>query len=265
MLLAHALRLNRIDLYLQYDRPLNRDELAVFKSLIQRRCKKEPVAYILGRKGFWNHEFEVGPSVLIPRPDTECLLEAVLALLPRPTASHAVSSHPKYILELGTGSGAVIISLAAERPHAVCFATDRSLDAVWQARSNALQQGLADKIHFCVADWLDAFQCHQPIFDIICSNPPYIPTEEIQALQPEIRYYEPFMALDGRKDGLCAIRHLIHQAHFYLKAGGALLLEIGHDQQSEVSRLITACDHYEKITFIKDYAGKDRVVQMIKK
>ncbi len=265
MLLAHALKLKRIDLYLQYDRPLNKDELADFKALIQRRCKKEPVAYIVGRKGFWNHEFDVDPSVLIPRPDTECLLEAVLALLPCASAEKAVPLAPKYILELGTGSGAVIVSLAAERPDAVFFATDRSVKAIRQARFNALQHGVADKIRFLAADWFDAFQSPKPVFDIICSNPPYIPTGKIQALQPEIRCFEPLQALDGRQDGLFDIRYLICHAPAYLRTGGVLLLEIGHDQQSDVQQIADSCNYYEKVHFVRDYAGKDRVARMVKK
>lgn len=265
ILLAHALSLKRIDLYLQYDRPLTRDELAEFKSLIRRRCQREPVAYIVGRKGFWNHEFEVDPSVLIPRPDTECLLEAVLAVLSDTTVSGKISSRPRYVLELGTGSGALITSLAGERPDDVFFATDFSIKAVSIARSNADRLGFAAQIRFLVADWFEAFDPGRPVFDVVCSNPPYIPTATIQTLEPEVRCHEPLMALDGKSDGLFAVRHLIAHAHTYLRPGGALLLEIGHDQKTEVQKIIDACNRYENVAFAKDYAGKDRVVRMIKK
>jgi len=260
ILLAHALQCERIDLYLNYDQPLVGEELKAFKALIQRRLRREPVAYILGVKEFWSLDFEVNQDVLIPRPETECLVESALAFLDRYHASPS-----RRILDLGTGSGAIVVALAAHQPRASYFASDRSMPAVATACRNARQNDLGDRIHFVAADWLSAFNQKVAAFDLIVANPPYIPSRVIEELQPEIRCYEPPAALDGDSDGLECIRKIVGSAYCYLKQGGALMLEIGHDQQEAVRRLASDSGEYDDFNSIKDYSGHDRVVWLHRK
>ena len=257
ILLAHALGLNRIDLYLRYDQPLVAAELKKFKTLIKRRVRREPVAYILGVKEFWSVSLEVNADVLIPRPETECLVEAALNLMNRKSC-HS----PQRILELGTGCGAIVLALASQLPHHHYFASDRSLPAVAVAARNAKRLKLAPNIHFFVADWLTSLKGAKGSFDMIVSNPPYIPTAAIDGLQPEIRRYEPLTALNGNQDGLDSYRKIIRNAHRYLTDGGSLLLEIGHDQQADTRRIADGCRQYKDFQCSKDYSGYDRVVCM---
>jgi release factor glutamine methyltransferase len=260
ILLAHAMGVKRIDLYLRYDQPLNSDELNRFKTLIKRRTKREPVAYIVGHKEFWSMDLEVNRDVLIPRPETECLVERALENL-------AADPNPgcKSILELGTGSGAVVLALASENSRHSYVGTDISSDAVRVARRNSMRHGMGAKICFMVADWFAPFDAKSGQFDLIVSNPPYIRSDDLKRLQPEIHAFEPVAALDGAKDGLRYLRHIIQCAYLYLKPAGALLLEMGHDQQAPIKQIIDASDQYEDAQFYKDYSGYDRIVSMRKR
>jgi len=261
ILLATLLNLKRIDLYLRYDQPLLNSELSEFKSLIKRRVNKEPVAYIIGKKEFWSLELEVNPNVLIPRPDTETLVEAALSCL---GPADALPAQTVRVLELGTGSGAIVLALASERPAYRYIATDISPNALQVARKNARRHQLDPAIRFVAGNWLDPFSPEKPVFDMILSNPPYIPSGDISDLQPEVSRFEPMLALDGRSDGLHAIREIIFSAHLMLKSQGVLLLEMGFNQKEAVIRLIQQCGHYHPVQIIKDYAGHDRVVVMYK-
>ena len=260
ILLAHTLELKRIDLYLRYDQPLCRDELALFKTLIKRRVAKEPVAYIVGHKEFWSIDFAVTKDVLIPRPETECLVEAIISIL-----SENSSIAPKRILELGTGSGAIIIAIASSMPDHLFFASDCRIRTVKLANQNARHHNLNKKIDFFCGDWFTPIKNNRHLFDIIVSNPPYIQTGIINTLQPEIYKYEPVKALDGGEDGLGCIKHIIQCAHFYLRPKGILLLEIGYDQKDGVKTIIKQCGNYENISFLKDYSGHFRIVRAQKK
>jgi release factor glutamine methyltransferase len=264
ILLSHALKLQRIDLYLRYDQPLYDEDLKRFKELVKRRINREPVAYIVGIKEFWSMDFAVTKDVLIPRPETEFLVEAALDLLPAGSTSDPVLT-PRHVLELGTGSGAVILALASMRPGHRFFATDRMWAAVRTARENAVRHGLENNVELICADWFAPFSPKPCAFDMILSNPPYVPSRLIGGLQPEITGYEPISSLDGGKDGLSCLNHIIGHAHLYLRAKGALLLEIGEDQKNDVERIADGCGAYEHIVCIKDYSGYDRVVQMRKK
>ena len=264
ILLSHALKLQRIDLYLRYDQPLFDEELKRFKELIKRRINREPVAYIVGTKEFWSMDFGVSKDVLIPRPETEFLVEAALDLLPAGSTSDAVMM-PRRILELGAGSGAVILALASMRPGHRFFATDRIWAAIRMARGNAVRHHLENTVEFICADWLEPFSPKGCEFDMVISNPPYVPSRLIGGLQPEISEYEPISALDGGEDGLSCLKYIITHAHLYLGAKGALLLEMGHDQKNDVERIVDQCAAYDHIVYIKDYSGYDRVVQMRKK
>jgi release factor glutamine methyltransferase len=186
-------------------------------------------------------DFAVTKDVLIPRPETECLVEAALSLLPEAKSSD-VKPAPKNILELGTGSGAVIIAIASMRPKHIYFASDRSVEAVRLAGQNSKRHGLDTTVSFFCADWFMPLNCGRKRFDMILSNPPYVPTRDIGRLQPEIYKYEPISALDGD-----------------------LLLEIGHDQKNDVRSIIDQCGNYENVVFTKDYSGYDRVVRIKKK
>jgi len=264
ILLAHTLKIKRIDLYLRYDQPLNADELSDFKGLIKRRTAREPVAYITGIKEFWGRDMTVTGEVLIPRPETEILVETALSCIPD-VSEEGSCSEPNFILELGTGSGAVIISIACERVNHTYFASDISIKAVEMATKNAGYHGLENKVHFFSGDWLMPIRSSGPLFHVIVSNPPYIKCGDIHQLQPEICRYEPVKALDGHTDGLYCIRQIIDAAHPYLYDQGTLIMEIGHDQRDAVEKMAIEDGHYEAITFVKDYSGYDRVVQMRKK
>jgi release factor glutamine methyltransferase len=261
ILLSHALECKRIDLYLRYDQPLCKKELACFKSLIKRRVSREPVAYIVGKKDFWSLELKVTGDVLIPRPETECVVEAAISLL----RAEQASDTRKRILEIGTGSGAIVLALAAEKPDGLFFASDRSAKAVEIARKNAFRNHSDGRVHFFVGDWLRPLRRDMPLFDMILSNPPYIRRGMIPQLAPEICKYEPESALDGGADGLAELRRIIRSAHFYLVSGGFMLLEIGYDQKEAVQKIAADCGCYESISVTKDYGGCDRVLQMRKR
>lgn len=260
ILLAHALHLNRIDLYLRYDQPLCNNELERYKALIKRRARREPVAYILGAKEFWSLELTVTPEVLIPRPETESLVETALGVL-----DGDLHLAPRHILELGTGCGAIALALASQRPEHLYFASDLFKAATGIAKQNAKRHGLDDRIHFFVGDWMEPLQEKTQLFDMIISNPPYIPSGGIPELQPEIYKYEPLSALDGEEDGLGCLRKIIGAAHRSLKPRGSLVLEIGYDQKAAVQRIIERCEKYDEVVFSKDYSGMDRVARMRKK
>jgi release factor glutamine methyltransferase len=260
ILLAHALHVNRIDLYLRYDQPLCSSELESFKVLIKRRAQREPVAYILGTKEFWSMEFAVTPDVLIPRPETESLVEAALEVL---GDDHHTA--PGCILDLGTGCGAIVLALASRQPKHLFFASDISEAAARIARQNAKHHDLHRRVHLFVADWLIPLRKNARLFDLIISNPPYIPSGDIAELQPEICRHEPHVALNGDADGLSCLKKIIFDAHRLLKPHGSLILEIGHDQKAAVRQVIERCGKYDEVIFLKDYSGMDRIVCMRKK
>lgn len=259
ILLAHTLGVERIRLYLDYDKPLTADELAVFKTYIQRRAKREPVAYITSQKEFWTLSLKVTPQVLIPRPDTECLVENTLPLLKK-----GKSTAPKQILELGVGSGAITLALAKERPDNRYYANDCSATALQLARQNALHHRLDAHVRFFGGNWFDPLRQGGAQYDVIVSNPPYIPSSTIEGLQPEVSRFEPRNALDGGPDGLDSIRHIIRTGIRFLKSGGSLALEMGFDQKAAISRFVDRLGGYSQVEFFRDYGGRDRVVRLRK-
>ena len=256
ILLAHTLGLGRVDLYVQYDRPLESHELEVFKRFIQRRIKREPVAYIVGKKEFWSMDLKVTPDVLIPRPETETLVEAALTIIPP-----ELGSAPLKILDLGTGSGAIVLALASERPVHRFYAVDCSEKALAVALDNARMIDLNKAITFLQGNWFDSVRELVHYFDVIVSNPPYISSHEYKALPPEIAQYEPREALDGGSDGLDAIRLIIKEAARFIVPGGRLVFEIGYDQWAAVEKMIEGTGAYSEWAVIKDYSGHDRVVR----
>ncbi|MBF0225716.1 MAG: peptide chain release factor N(5)-glutamine methyltransferase [Desulfobacterales bacterium] len=257
MLLAYALNLTRIDLYLKYDQPLKKTELEFYKSLIKRRIENEPVAYIIGQKGFWTMDFFVSRDVLIPRPETEILVETAISLIP------SADEKKWNILDIGTGSGAIILSIASEKEEHSFFASDISYNALKIAKKNAAAYGLGDKIFLFCNNLFEAITNVQ-YFDMIVSNPPYISSKTINSLQPEIKFYEPITALDGDEDGLSFIRKIINQSELYLKPNGYLIMEIGYDQKESVIQITNSTKYFNSIEFIKDYSGHFRVVKLKK-
>jgi release factor glutamine methyltransferase len=252
VLLAHCLSVDRLHLYLNMDRPLVPDERARFRALVRRRAAREPVALITGSKEFWSLRLHIVPGILIPRPDTEILVEAILDEIgenPSPT-----------VMEIGTGSGAVALSLAREKPAAFVLATDVDPLAISTARVNARAAGIEGPVNFLVCDLFTAIR-EAAAFDVVCSNPPYIPRDAIAELEPEITSFEPIRALDGGPDGLDIIRELARQAGTYLKPGGALLVEIGDSQEETVREIFSSVGGLREVSVTRDLAGKPRVVK----
>jgi len=260
ILLAHLLKMRRIDLYVRYDQPLDGVEVQAFREAVSRRAAGEPAAYIVGTKEFYGMPLSVNRHVLIPRPETEHLVEAAL----KKAADLKVAAGSRLrILDLGTGSGAVILALAAAVPESLCVASDISFPALRTARENAKRHGLEARIRFVRGDWLSPFAETRTPFDIIVPNPPYVATAVLGDLQPEIRY-EPRQALDGGPDGLNAVRRIVSAAHRLMRPGGALLLEIGYDQKAGAERLIRETGAYRNLAFLRDFSGWDRIVSMEK-
>jgi release factor glutamine methyltransferase len=241
----------RVELYTHFDQPLGDPELAAYRGLVQRRMAGESVAYILGRKEFWSLDLQVDARVLVPRPDTETLVEQVLELLKAmPDEGRALR-----VADIGTGSGALALALKKERPGDEVFAVDISPDALDVARGNATRLGL--DISFLQGDLVSPLAGLRP-FDLIASNPPYIPSQDIAGLAPEVRH-EPRLALDGGADGLVLVRRLASDAHKILVPGGALAMEIGAGQAEEVMEILRG-EGYAGIGARRDLAGIERVV-----
>jgi len=259
ILLAHALGLRRIDIYLNHDQPLVAEELTRFKALIKRRLAREPLAYITGTREFWSLELAVDPAVLIPRPETECLVEAVLPFLDRPDGS------PRQVLDMGTGSGAITIALAHEHPEHRYVGMDRSPAALVIARQNARTHRVDHCIQWFCGDWDAALAPGGRGFDLIVANPPYIRRGDLVTLQPEIRLHEPRLALDGDEDGLLCLRRIIASAQRYLRPGGRLALEMGCDQAAAVQSITREVGGYIAIRIVQDYSGLDRVAVMTRR
>ncbi|MBL0714098.1 MAG: peptide chain release factor N(5)-glutamine methyltransferase [Desulfosarcina sp.] len=259
ILLAHSLGLRRIDLYLRYDQPLGADERAAFKRIVKRRAAREPVAYIVGQKEFWGLDFIVGPDVLTPRPETERLVEVAVESL----QSCPERETPR-VLDLGTGSGCIAVALAHSCPTVQVDASDLSRPALALARQNIERHRLADRIRLVAGAGLDMLDKTRPIFDAIVSNPPYIPSADIEALQAEVKDYEPRGALDGGDDGLDLYRRIIPEAAPGLLPGGALILEIGWDQGAAVQRLAEESGCYQGCACLADYSGHDRVMRLLR-
>jgi release factor glutamine methyltransferase len=259
VLLGHALNVGKAEIYLNADSALSIEDEGRFRELLMRRAKREPVAYLTGRKEFWSLDFDVTPDVLIPRPETELLVELVIQ-----RATETSRKVPLRILDIGTGSGAIAVSLAKELPEAQIWAVDLSAAALNIAGINSRQHGVASRIRFLLGDLFNPITEPAAIFDVIVANPPYIRSGELADLAPEIRDWEPMIALDGGADGLAAYRRIVDEAGNYLAPGGHILLEIGDDMGKAVADLFGHTGGYETPSIYRDYAGKDRIIAAAK-
>ena len=262
VLLAGALGFGREEIYRRPERILNEVEKTVSRDFVGRRVRREPVAHILGHREFWSLDFKITPDVLIPRPETETLIEILLKLNAELNAE-ASTGQVRRLLDIGTGSGIIAVVAAREITDCRVTATDLSPDALVVARENADTHDVSDQINFIQGDLFA--EVPETLYDFIVSNPPYIETKRLPDLMPDVRNFEPTAALDGGVDGLDFYRRIISKASDYLKEGGGLVFEIGETQAEAVSRLLCAEDKYETVNVTKDYSGYDRVVSARKR
>lgn len=248
-ILSHILGCSRSALLLHPTPPPN--QIVTFREFIAKRAKRIPLQHILGETEFYGLPFQTSHHALIPRPDTESLIEAVVDYLP--------NQSQVTILDIGTGSGIIAITLAHELPQAKITALDISKPALQLAKKNAKHNAVLTRTHFVCGDLTQTIATTAK-FDAILSNPPYIPTDEIQTLDPEVRDFDPHLALDGGTDGLDIYRKLIPNCVQYLKPKGLLALEIGHDQASAITEFISHTNQMSQATVLTDLAGQTRVV-----
>ncbi len=252
ILLCHLLKISRAELFLN-EKILLPKMLDEFDELLRRRLRREPISYILGEHEFWSLPFKVTPDVLIPRPETEILIEIVLQIV-----KNSEEDYQGAILDIGTGSGAIAIALARELPAATVFSLDLSYSALQIAAGNVKRLQTRNRVHLLQSDLLQGIR-DQPLFDLIVSNPPYVSKNEFSALQPEIAF-EPRLALDGGSMGMETIKRLAVQIQPVLKPGGWFFMEIGAEQSELVKNVFSAWS-FENCTVYQDYAGLPRIFQ----
>lgn len=275
LLLGHALGLDRVHLYQRLRNELPPERERAYRALLERRLAHEPTAYIVGHKEFYGLDFEVTPAAIIPRPETEVLVELALAF-----ARERFAGSPFPLADVGVGCGAIAVSIASELPQAEVIASDLSPQALALAQGNAQRQRLAERILFLQGDLLEPLDAHpEPVegpahpepkpgdsrdssrrVDIIAANLPYVPTADWERMPPEIRNHEPRGGLDGGPDGLRAIERLLRQAPHYLKPGGALFVEIGDEQGQAATKLARHAFPKARIEVRPDLSGLDRVL-----
>ncbi len=254
LLVEAAAGASRAEIIADPHRALTADQAGVLEAYLARRERREPISHILGVKGFWKIMLRVTPDVLTPRPDTETLLDVVL---PDISAERRIS-----VLDLGVGSGAILLAILAERPHAIGLGVDVSEEALAVARENAANLGLASRVALLRGDWAGGLAADN--FDLVVANPPYVATGDLAALAPEVRDHEPRLALDGGADGLAAYRVLAPQILRVLRPGGAFAVEIGAGQRAGVEDLFRQAGA-RRLRVTPDLAGHDRVVAGFKK
>jgi len=257
LLLAHVLGVPRIRLYTDYERVVEQRQLSAFRELVQRAAEHEPIAYLTGKAHFFNLEIEVNRDVLIPRPDSETLVENVLQL-----ARNDPAMHSPRILELCTGSGCIAAAIAAHLKSASIIATDISAAAIALAQRNIQRLGLQERVSLAQGDLYDALSgcVDARPFDLIVANPPYIPTAQIARLDRNVRDYEPLAALDGGPDGLTLHRRIVEGAAQRLRPGGRIYLEIAFDQGEPAARILQGNPQWDDVRILRDSAGHQRVL-----
>jgi release factor glutamine methyltransferase len=255
LLLGHVLNLTRAQLFLSED-PIAPSLIKEHEKLLARRLLREPLAYILGEHEFWSLPFYVNKDVLIPRPETEILLEIVLQVLQGD--GYDITSEPFQILDMGSGSGVIAIVLALELQKSQIFSIDFSFAAQRVAHRNAERHDVSDRVQFINSRWLDGLQ-PKPLFDLVVTNPPYVAQETFADLQPEIVDFEPRLALDGGEDGMEQIRDFAPLVADVLKPDGRFFMEIGADQGEMVMELFDSFGSFDSLVVYDDYAGLPRI------
>ena len=254
ILLADLLRLKRLDLYLKYDRPLSKSEIDSYRELILRRSNGEPVQYIVGHTNFYGLEFFVTPSVLIPRNDTEELVELVIMYLNS-------FSKPVNVLDIGTGSGNISVAIAHGCNHAEVTSIDISQEAILIAKKNAELNNVTSRINFICND-VENYDFENKLFDVIVSNPPYIPLDEFSKLNTEVSKYEPRLALTDEGDGLKYFKIIASKSAQLLKNGGSIFFEVGYNQATDVKNILLD-NRFIDVSIIKDYSEINRFIHGI--
>ncbi len=257
LLLAHALGCNRMALYTRYEHVPTTEQTAAFRELVKRRRENTPVAYLIGRTSFFSFDLAVSPAVLIPRPDTETLVEQVIRIVRQIPGWESPN-----ILDLGTGSGCIAIALAKSLPGAQLVASDVSPEALTIARANADSLAVADRIRFIQGDlFAPLVQPPTPgAFHVIAANPPYIATGQLRELMPQVRDHEPTLALDGGPDGLDFYRRIGDEAAGFLIPGGLLIVETAFNQTEQVRQLFQTNTQLGDLRIVTDAAGHPRCV-----
>jgi release factor glutamine methyltransferase len=250
LLIGHALGLKRMQLYLQFERMLPEAELEKIRPLVRRRSQREPLQYVLGEVDFAGLHLKVDRRALIPRPETELLLEQI--------GQRCAGAPLVDVLDLGTGSGALALALASAHPSAQVLALDSSMDALALAQENAVAHQLSERVEFRVSDWFGAVETDRR-FSLIVSNPPYLAAEEVREAAPEVRDFEPHSALVAGEEGLADLRRIITQAPVYLRPGGWLALETGIGQHAALLEQLRAADLVQ-VDSAQDLTGRNRFV-----
>lgn len=259
VLLAHARGCRRIELYTSFEEQPPEEVRTRFRALVKRRAEGTPVAYLVGSKEFFSLSFEVGPQVLIPRPETEFVVLGVLDFVKR----HP-QLDPVWMADLGTGSGAIAVASAKNAPKLRCLAVDKSPGALEIAAKNVVAHNLGERVELLKSDWFAAVPPERR-FHIVASNPPYVASDEMGDLPPDVRDFEPHSALEAGPEGLDDYRRLIPQAAQRLLPGGLLLLEIGPRVEKGVLAAITAAPELSFVKVVKDYGHRPRVVYATRK
>jgi release factor glutamine methyltransferase len=250
LLLAHILKCKRLNLYLSFEKPLTEEEIIKYRELLRRRSKFEPLQYIIGNVEFYGIDFKINPSVLVPRQETEILIENIIKQYAQYDALK--------ILDIGTGSGNIAISLAKNLDNSFITAVDISDDALKTAIENAMLNSVNDRTEFIKLDILKD-ELNRNDFDIVVSNPPYISIEEFNTLRPELKEYEPKVALTDYNSGFSFYETISAKSNFLLKSGGRLFFEVGKGQLSHVLEIMNN-NHFKNVTVQKDYLNIERVV-----
>ncbi|MCH7973086.1 MAG: peptide chain release factor N(5)-glutamine methyltransferase [Bacteroidetes bacterium] len=251
IMLAYILKCKRLQLYLSFDRPLNENEKNLYREFLQRRVNHEPVQYITGIVGFYGLEFQVNKSVLIPRPETEILVETII--------ENTNENEETNILDIGTGSGNIAITLAKHLPNSKITAIDKSKDALKIAVKNSELNNVKERINFIENDILNNQNLFDNVFDLVVSNPPYISKKEYNNLEPELNKHEPSIALTDFSDGVIFYKNISKQAKNLLNTKGKLFFEIGAGQSKKIKEIMEQNNFYN-IQIIKDYQNHDRVI-----
>jgi len=251
-LLTHILKCTRPGLFLDTERVLTADEAAAFRAFIERRKKREPAQYIAGSVDFRGHTIKVTRATLIPRPETELVVDEAL--------ERAGDLQSPVAVDLCTGSGCIAVSVAAELTRCRVYATDISTAALEVAKENAVLNGVAERVEFFAGDLFAPLPGRlKGSVDIVVSNPPYVSLQEMEGLAPEVKDFEPGTALFGGADGLDLLKRIIEEAPLYLKDGGRLVMEIGYSQSEKVRKIAGRDDRYEHVCVKRDYSGIERI------